>query len=161
MEEEKKKKKLTPEEEFCLDAYLVNSDVDMAYRLSRNRKNPPEATEFNLHRLALRWLRSDLCQSYIKGRKAAIFAKKDKADTVGEFRTKEAVISALEAELPILRGKDRLDALMKIADLQQMKKEETKTEEDKVHFYLPLTCHHCELYINRKNQKDTQNPGTP
>ncbi len=58
-------------------------------------------------------------------------------------------LSALEAELPVLRGKDRLDALMKIADLQQMKREENQPEEEKIHYYLPLEI--CKNCPNRKN----------
>jgi hypothetical protein len=41
---------------------------------------------------------------------------------------------------------------MKIADLQQMKKDEIADEENKVHFYLPLTCHQCQLYLKNKKK---------
>lgn len=44
---------------------------------------------------------------------------------------------------------------MKIADLQQMKKEEAAEEVERVIYYLPLRCKSCELY--RKEKKRQQN----
>ena len=46
-------------------------------------------------------------------------------DFTGKFRDKNEVLNALVATVKDLKGKDRADVLMKIADLQQMKKEET------------------------------------
>lgn len=40
---------------------------------------------------------------------------------------------------------DRLKITSQIADLQRMKKEEVKTEDDTIHYYLPLTCSECPL----------------
>jgi hypothetical protein len=43
-----------------------------------------------------------------------------------------------------LDGKEKADILNRIADLQQMKKEELKKEDERVHFYLPLqVCKDC------------------
>lgn len=64
----------------------------------------------------------------------------------GEYTEKSAVIAAISAEVDSLRGKDRVDALMKIADLQQMKKEDNAEEAERVIYYLPLRCKSCELY---------------
>ena len=48
-----------------------------------------------------------------------------------------------------LQGKDKVDVLNRIADLQQMKKEETKNEEERVHYYLPLpVCDNCKYKKN-------------
>lgn len=136
------KNNLTPEEMFCLDSYLVSGDVDMAYRLSRKRPDKEDAPTF--HRQALRWLREENVQKYLDERKAVTFHRSKDAETIGKFRDKDTILSALEAEMPTLKGKDRLDCLMRIADLLQMKKEETKDEEDTVHFYLPLAiCKDC------------------
>lgn len=77
--------------------------------------------------------------------------KKKKEGNRGQFREKSEILDALADELPNLRGKDRVDALMKMADLQQMKKEETAEEEERVIYYLPLRCKSCELY--RKEQR--------
>lgn len=77
--------------------------------------------------------------------------KKKTAGSRGQFREKSEILDALAEELPNLRGKDRIDALIKIADLQQMKKEETAEEVERVIYYLPLRCKSCELY--RKEQR--------
>lgn len=133
---------LTDLERFCLDAYIVNGAADNAFKYSRTRESKADAE--TQHRLALRWIRSEQVQAYLKERSASTFVKTEKADTAGKFRDKDSVLNALEAELPYLKGKDRLDALMKIADLQQLKKDDLKTENDLVHFYLPLpVCEGC------------------
>lgn len=68
------------------------------------------------------------------------------------YRNKEEVLNALAATVVDLKGKEKADVLMKIADLQQMKKDEIVEEEKKVHFYLPLTCHQCQLYLKNKKK---------
>lgn len=40
---------------------------------------------------------------------------------------------------------DRLKITSQIADLQRMKKEEIKTDDDTIHYYLPITCSECPL----------------
>lgn len=48
--------------------------------------------------------------------------------------------------------KEWLDIKKMIADITQVKKEESKDEASLVHYYLPLTCNVCSLYIkNKKN----------
>lgn len=86
--------------------------------------------------------------------------KRRKEDKGGQYREKSEILDALAAELPNLRGKDRVDTLIKIADLQQMKKEETTAEEERVVYYLPLRCKLCELYQKeRKNQARKSSTG--
>lgn len=67
-----------------------------------------------------------------------------------KYRDKDEIITALAREADNLRGKDRVDVLNKIADLQRMKQEENKTEEERVHYFLPLTCCNCPLFIENK-----------
>ena len=55
-----------------------------------------------------------------------------------------------------LTAKDKSAILIKIADLQQMKKEETNDQDDLVHFMLPLTCSYCNLYIENKKKKEEE-----
>lgn len=71
----------------------------------------------------------------------------------GKFRDKDEVLNALAATVKDLKGKERADVLMKIADLQQMKKEETIKEDNTVHYYLPLSCKNCELYMKARRRK--------
>lgn len=50
-------------------------------------------------------------------------------------------------------SKDWLDTNKMIADITRMKQEEVKTEDNTVHFYLPLTCNKCSLYIVNKQKE--------
>lgn len=59
----------------------------------------------------------------------------------------EALQSALS--LPV-NDKNRVEILMKYADLAQMKKEEIKEEDTTIHYYLPLSCKQCSLYKAHK-----------
>ena len=142
--------KLTDKEKFCLDAFIVNGNADMAYTLSREKS--PTATE-NLHRLALRWLRKPEVKAYLEGRRAIIYnrsekvsdmEKEDVKQLVDAYKDKDYIIAELVKTQAGLSGKEKADILNRIADLQQMKKEENKIDEDRVHFYLPLpVCDNC------------------
>lgn len=70
-----------------------------------------------------------------------------------KYRDKDEIITALAREADSLRGKDRVDVLNKIADLQRMKQEENKTEEERVHYFLPLTCYVCPLMKAEKERQ--------
>lgn len=147
----KKINNLTPEEAFCLDGYIVNGNADMAYMLSR--RNDPKANDFNIHRMALKWLRTPHVQAYIEERKLSIFARMEKTEDmmreeltelVGKYKDKDYIIKELVQTSKDMTGKERADVLMRIADLQQMKKEDNKEEEERVHFYVPLPyCKDC------------------
>jgi hypothetical protein len=142
--------KLTDKEKFCLDSFLVNGNADMAYTLSRQK--PPTATE-NLHRLALRWLRQPDVKAYLEERRAVIYTRSEKAtdmekednkQLVDAYKDKDYIIAELVKAQAGLSGKEKADILNRIADLQQMKKNEEKKEDERVHFYLPLpTCDDC------------------
>lgn len=73
-------------------------------------------------------------------------------DVSGKYRSKDEILDALAAEAKFLKGKDKTDVLMKIADLQQMKKEETIEEDNTVHFYLPISCKSCSLYMKARKK---------
>ncbi len=63
---------------------------------------------------------------------------------VEKYKDKDFIIAELIKSLNGLQGKERAEIINKIADLQQMKKEETKSEEERVHYYLPLrVCKDC------------------
>lgn len=64
----------------------------------------------------------------------------------------EALQSALS--LPVT-DKNRVDILMKYADLALLKKEEVKEEESLIHYYLPLSCNNCSLYLANKKKSQT------
>ena len=87
--------------------------------------------------------------------------EEEKAGNVVQYRDKDAVLSGLEQTLPYLRGKDRADVLMKIADLQQMKKDENTEEEETVHYYLPLQCYRCSLFIADRAKRKAEEAEKP
>lgn len=142
--------KLTDKEKFCLDAFIVNGNADIAYTLSRQK--PPTATE-NLHRLALRWLRKPEVKAYLEERRAVIYSRSEKVsdmekedlkELVDLYKDKDYIIAELVKTQASLSGKEKADILNRIADLQQMKKNEEKKEDERVHFYLPLeVCDDC------------------
>jgi hypothetical protein len=147
--------KLTDKEKFCLDAFIVNGNADIAYTLSREK--PPTATD-NLHRLALRWLRKPEVKTYIEERRAVIYnrsekvsdmEKEDVKQLVDAYKDKDFIIAELVKAQAGLSGKEKADILNRIADLQQMKKNEEKKEDERVHFYLPLeVCDDCKFRSN-------------
>lgn len=142
---------LTPREKFCLDSYVVNGDIDTAYLLSR--KNEPKANDVNLHRLAMRWLRQPPVKTYLNERRAAIYTRLEKPSDMNQddvkslverYKDKDFIIAELIKAASDLDGREKADVLNRIADLQQMKKEEQKKEDERVHFYLPLqVCKDC------------------
>ena len=142
---------LTPREQFCLDAYCVNANADLAYLLSR--KNEPKANETNLHRLAMCWLRQPPVKAYLTERRAAIYTRLEKTEDMNQddvkslverYKDKDFIIAELIKAASDLDGKEKADVINRIADLQQMKKEELKKEDERVHFYLPLSvCKDC------------------
>ena len=63
---------------------------------------------------------------------------------------KEMIKSAMS--LPV-NDVNRINILQKYSELQQMKKDEVKEEETLIHYYLPLTCNNCSLYMAAKAKK--------
>ena len=96
-----------------------------------------------------------------KKKKSTETEEEEKAGNVVQYRDKDAVLSGLEQTLPYLRGKDRADVLMKIADLQQMKKDENTEEEETVHYYLPLQCYRCSLFIADRAKRKAEEAEKP
>lgn len=72
--------------------------------------------------------------------------EKEKED-LKKFSDKSYIIAQLAKEAKNQTGKERANILMQIADLQRMKQEETKQEEEQRRFYLPFVsvCRSCKL----------------
>ena len=147
---------LTPTEKFCLDAYLLNKDVDKAYTLSRRNRIKTDNQEI-IHRMALRWLRSEFVKKYLNERNILLQdrASDDYKPKSGR-RDKDAIVSELNILADATKDpKQKTEILMKLADLQQMKRDTTKEEEDNtIHYYLPLNCRNCDLNIKRQQEVD-------
>lgn len=145
--------KLTELEKFCLDAYLINGDKRSTYIYSRIKQ--PNATDESIRAATNRFFNEQKTRAYLESRKKQLAASKRKNE-MGEECGDVTQIDKTELlrELTTLfhyetDTKTKADLGMKIADLQQMKKEQIEKEEQ-IKSYLPLKCSKCELYINAK-----------
>lgn len=148
--------KLTEKEKFCLDAYLFNGEnLDLAYIMSRN--GGYQGSQENLHRLALRWLRDPDVKEYVDGKRAVVADKVEKKFSTPEQgenvnREKSDIIRELNVLADCTKDpKLKSELLLRLADLQQMRKDPIdQVEDNTVHYYLPLSCYQCSLYIANK-----------
>lgn len=133
---------MTKKEEFCLDAYLINKDADMAYLMSRSKETSTNDAEI-IHKMALRWLRRDDVQKYLKDRQSIFLNDANDMDGVG-LRNKDDIVRELNVLASATKDpKQKTEILLKLADLQQMKKEKVANEEMRLKYYLPLRCEIC------------------
>lgn len=65
-----------------------------------------------------------------------------------DLRTKSGMIDYLIdlSSNPRLDIKTRSDLAKQLSDLQQFKKEDIREEDNRINFYLPLSCRYCGLY---------------
>lgn len=93
-----------------------------------------------------------------RAKKAAIEAEKAEAIQEIDMATELSKEMQLK-ELLIAKGKhavgskEWLDIKKLIADLSKIKQDELKDEDDFVHFYVPLQCHQCDLYLKEKTRQ--------
>lgn len=68
-------------------------------------------------------------------------------EVLKKISDKSFILAELYRSLRILRGKERATVLMQIADLQRMKQDDLKEDEEKRVFYLPFvsSCRSCKL----------------
>lgn len=84
-----------------------------------------------------------------------------KEEKKNKFKSKDFIIECLSLEAEQSTGKERAQILMNIADLQRMKQEETREEEEKRRFYLPYVshCRSCKLVKLFKELEGSLNNG--
>lgn len=128
-----------------MDAYLVTSIYNPAYSLSANVQDMTNLratesfTKYYNDRVAL--LNKSADDAIENARQ--MFSENGDID----YRSKDVIIDQLGLVASDVRGKERAEILMKIADLQQMKKDEVKDVEKVVHFYIPVGCPKtCKLF---------------
>ena len=152
--------KLTKEERFCLDAYIISKETAtdkliLAYSLSRKRE--PTKNPASLEQQMYRWLKKPSVKYYIEDREAELFAPNKlnkEGDNGGVNRSKEETLE--ELNLLASSTKDarlKAELLMKIADLKQWKKQEENDEDSQIKHYRPLKCSECQLYKSAKMAK--------
>jgi len=68
-------------------------------------------------------------------------------EVIKKISDKSFILAELYKSLGSLRGKERAAVLMQIADLQRMKQDDLKEDEEKRTFYLPFvsSCRSCKL----------------
>lgn len=146
---------LTEKERFCLQAYLVTKDKKMSFLCSREK--PLKADSGEGFRVNLsKWFNSDKVQAFIQEYQTQVRAEAIDRGAEGQDVDKTELVR----ELTILFRKEKdpklkADIGMKLADLQQMKKEQTEQEEQ-INYYLPLQCSKCALYLKEKEAMEKE-----
>lgn len=169
-EKQKEINKLSNLEKFCLNAYLTSEAPQTeklinAYELSRTKES--QANRQSIYMLARKWINSDKCKYYIEQRKKELFTHEPtringKQEQEGSHndndnninRSKDDILTELNNLADNTNDpKLKAEILMKVADLEGMKKQEIKQEDKLIRYYLPLRCSNCELYKGAKTTK--------
>lgn len=89
-----------------------------------------------------------------KEKKAADEIEISDEDISYELSKESQLRELIAAKKNSVKGsKEWLDIKKMIADITQVKKDEIKDEDTTVHFYLPLSCHNCSLYMDYKKKR--------
>jgi hypothetical protein len=141
-------------EKFCLDSLIINGNIDLAYKISHPNSKEGEY----LHTLALRWKRSETSRAYLNEQASKVCfigdkSKEEKREISIDYTKKDNIINALSIAANAERDNlKRSKILAQIADLQRMKADENNNEEELLHFYFPLNCKRCPLYIQMQKK---------
>lgn len=149
--------KLTDREQFALLAYTLKEDAQLTYLVSRNK--PLKSTDASFYQQSRRFITSEPVIAYL----AKI--KRERTSTIGAAiengeLTEEVTKDELLSELTRLfrtetDSKLKSEIGMKLADLKQVKKEATETEQQ-VKYYLPLPENEFIDYIECRAKIDVQ-----
>ena len=152
---------------FC-DLLLAGWDKEDAYAFS-GLWNPTYSTLMNIQDMnhllkedagVIEYIESKVKEQEAlkkKAKKAVEQAEKQELpeiDMAAEL-SKEAQLKELLAAKALhpVGSKEWLDIKKMIADISRVKAENLETEEDFVHFYVPLQCHNCSLYMQSKEKQ--------
>lgn len=163
----KKMKLKTPMHKVFCDLVVAGWDKEDAYAFS-GLWNPTYSTVMNLQDMN-HLLKESAINAYMdsksekneamkkKAKKAAIEAeRKEIAEAPDIDMTAELSKDNQLKELLIAKNqhpvgsKEWLDIKKLIADLSRIKQDDIQEEDDVVHFYVPLQCHSCSLYMAQK-----------
>ena len=130
------------------DAYLISGLYNPVYNLEINKKNMN--TLLSDDKDFMDYLTS--ASRKIKRRQK----ESEKEDDIASELSKENQLRKLIAARKKYDGKEGckewIDLTKMIADITQIKKDEIKEEDTTVHFYLPLSCNNCSLYLAAKKK---------
>lgn len=169
-ERQKEIQKLTVLEKYSLNAYLVSEikgteKLIIAYQISRPKES--QANRQSIYMQARKWINSDKVKYYLELRQKELFKPEPKQATAGEQeqtktqqntkRTKEETIAELnQLADDTTDAKLKAEILIKISDLSGWKKEQEKTDDNTIRYYLPLRCNVCSLYQAAKTAQNRQ-----
>lgn len=156
-----------------MDAYIIcfrpssNSQQSIKNALTKEKKKEP--VELYLTYLSkikdhkeqeqLKWelkIRKEIEQEYLSkyqymAETGQVEQRTEEVKFTAKNRTKEDIIRELNELLEReTDSKLKLDYYKQLADLQGMKKEQEKDDEDTIHYYFPITCNQCPLKNENK-----------
>lgn len=165
-EKQKEINKLTSLEKFVLNAYLTSEapqteKLILAYENSRAKDS--QANRQSIYMQARKWINTKSVKFYLEQRQKELFTQ-ERNKTIGteqeqqpentptiSKRTKGETIEELnELATNTNDAKLKAEILLKISDLEGWKKEQEKTDDNTIRYYLPLRCYQCELYKRAK-----------
>lgn len=175
LKECKKHKLKTPMHKAFCDLVLAGWEKEDAYAFS-GLWNSTYSTLMNIQDMN-HLLKEDIgVVSYIDTRVKEQEALKKKAKKAAEQAeklsspdiTEEDMANALSKETQLkellvakntytVGSKEWLDVKKMIADLTRIKQDDIQDDDDVVHFYVPIQCHSCSLYMAQKAKHDKSN----
>jgi hypothetical protein len=167
----KKYKLKTPMHKVFCDLILAGWDKEDAYSFS-GLWNNMYSNIMNLQEMN-RTMQDESVSGYIneKARETESKLKKAKKEAVEEEAkqlpeidmatelSKEAQLKELlvaKQKHPV-GSKEWLDIKKMIADISRVKQDDIQDEEEVVHFYVPIQCHNCSLYMAQKAKQERAN----
>ena len=169
LKECKKLKLKTPMHKVFCDLVLAGWEKEDAYAFS-GLWNPTYSTLMNIQDMNHLLKEDQGVISYIdmkvkeiealkkRAKRAAAEEEKIKEEIQEIDMTTELSKEMQLKELLIAKGKhpvgskEWLDIKKMIADISRVKQDDIQEDEDVVHFYVPIQCHNCSLYLKAKGK---------
>lgn len=158
----------TPMHKVFCDLVIAGWEKEDAYAFS-GLWNPTYSTIMNIQDMNRLFVDDKGIIEYIDSKTKEIENKKKKAkleaieaELAASFEIDMTTELSKEAQLKELLvakqkhpvgSKEWLDIKKMIADISRVKQDDLQEEEDVVHFYVPIQCHNCSLYLAQKSKK--------
>lgn len=147
--------KLTDREQFALLAYTLKEDAQMAYLISRPK--PLKSTDASFYQQSRRFITSEPVTTYLNKLKRERTSGINAAIENGEISEEVTKDELLQELTRLFRTENdpklKSEIGMKLADLKQVKKEQTEIEQQ-VKYYLPLPENEFIDYIKNRFKQD-------
>ena len=140
------------------DAYLISGLYNPVYNLEMNKKNMNALLSQDKDFMDyLTFINKRVNRRQKESEKEEEFLVEGVSDEdIASELSKENQLRKLIAARKKYDGKEGckewIDLTKKIADITQIKKDEIKEEDTTTHFYLPISCNNCSLYLAAKKK---------